>query len=197
MKKFIPVTLLLLTLLTGVSCRKKDKGPAPGMEITPELLGKFGGRNWAEVEPLVSNKKDYVYTAGTDPRIKADVVVPGTDPDMPGKQFRLVLNINRDNVVSYVGITSAGKVSTEDGNKLMLHYYRRVFSLISSINYQQASYDLDQSRKVTLNELLDKLETGTCPQPNLELRNMRLQLRAAYFPQIGGGGAFDASLYAF
>jgi hypothetical protein len=190
-------TLLVLCLLPLLlfSCTKdiisSDKQL---LSITPEMLVSFMGKNWNAVSPQLENKKDYLYTTLNSGNTLAAISLPATDEQAPAQKYKIVINVNQQNIVSTLYLETKDSSNTETGNKLFLYYYDHAFSKLPGVYRKWATYNTQQSPPTTAEDLLQRLRSLNCQSPSLSFSAPSMVMSAGY---RSSSGLFSFDMYAF
>ena len=186
---FIAVSLMFLA-----GCGKDNMESDEVLNITPYELMQIVGKDWNSVSAKFEKKKGYWYSELTDPVIRAAVSLPAVDRQspVPGLNYKLTINVNRQNKVTFANLNSFDTSSVANGNKLMLYCYNNAFTKLNELLSYYASDSNGQAPRLTIEELLSKLNALNCQYPSLFYTGRQLHLSSVYFSN-NGSFSFNAS----
>lgn len=184
------LTAFILSLLI-FSCNKDVAKKDEVLVITPEKVASYAGKDWASISSEFSNKKDYLYTKLNNGSVLAAVSLPAKDEGAPASNFKLLFNINQQNRVSAVILTSADSLDVTTGNKLFLYYYQKTFSRMEGVFYSFAIDNYDHQVNIGVDDLLAELNALNCAQAALSYKNSTMDMSAGYFE-----GTFSFNIFA-
>lgn len=174
------LTACILSLLI-FSCSKDANEQNDILEISPEKLASYAGKDWASISSEFSNKKDYRYTELNNGNVLAAVSLPARDFGAPYHNFKLLLNISQQHRVSSIGLNSADTMDVATGNKLFLYYYEKAFTPMDNVFYTFAIDDYDHQVGMEVEQLLSELRTFKCAQASLTYRNYTMNMLAGLY----------------
>ena len=191
-KTYLFFVVIAVSLMFLAGCGKDNMESDEVLNITPYELMQIVGKDWNSVSAKFEKKKGYWYSELTDPVTRAAVSLPtvGRQSPLPGLNYMLTININRQNKVIIAHLISVDSSSVANGNKLMLYCYNNAFTKLDGLVSYYASDSNGQAPRLTTEELLTKLNALNCQNPSLYYTGRQLFLSSVYFP---GNGLFSFS----
>lgn len=180
----------ILSLLL-FSCNKDEIKTNDVLEITPEKVVSYAGKDWPAISSEFSSKKDYLYTKLNNGSIVAAVSLPARDNGAPAPNFKLLFNINQGNRVTAVILTSVDSLDIETGDKLCLYYYEKGQSQMNNVFYVFAIDSYDHQVNIGVDTLLAELKTFNCAESSLSYKNSMMDMMVSY-----SGGLFSVDIFA-
>ena len=177
--KIRQLLLPLLTISLLTACKKEDPEKQV-LIINPEKLSGYVNQDWSSVAPELSGKKDYLYTELNNMSIKAAISLPAIDTVPPLRHYTLLINVSYTGLVQFAGLTCTDSLDMVAGNQLVLYFYDKAFKSMQSPYYVHASYMEDQSKTISVDELLSKLRENSCTLPILNYRQDTRDFTALY-----------------
>ena len=168
--------LSLLIFSCGKDANKQDRI----LEITPEKVASYAGKDWNSISSEFSNKKDYWYTELNNGNVLAAVSLPAKDEGPPASNFKLLFNVNQQNRVTNVVLHSTDSLDIATGNKLFLYYYDKALSRMEDVSYTFAIDDFDNQVNIGAEQLLAELHTFNCAQAALTYQNNSMNMDARF-----------------
>jgi hypothetical protein len=188
--KLHSLTALILSLLF-FSCAKNAYKKDDVLRITPESLVSYAGTDWSSISSEFSSKKDYHYTELNNGVIFAAINLSAKDYDAPARDFKLLLNINREKRVIGVRLQSTDSLNVTTGNQLFLYYYEKAFSLVHNTAYISAIDNYDQPVNIGVENLIAELKGFNRKQAALTYVNDVMNIGAGFYK-----GTFTVNIYA-
>lgn len=153
---------LLFLSLSGFlfSCGKDTATPI--YIVSAAKMISMTGNDWSNVEPDVSNKKDYLFTKFPQPSgdISSVVTMPAIDDSNRTVQGTFILNITVSNKIRYAGF-SVSSLTQAEAYALMLNYNYETVQNVPDISFSigdMADSAFMGNTPVTV--IIEKLQTG-------------------------------------
>lgn len=191
--KIIPVkykiVLLACTFALFVASCKKDKDTPQEWNVTPETVYSFLGKDWGEIEPVISNKKTYQYSALTNSEypVKSYVEVHGVDKAAPCQHYKLFFNVGKDNKVSSLSFECTDTADQVLGNKNFMYFLSHVGLKMQAVTTQeqwlQETYNPQQV--VPTETLWASLNVGAAYRPCARWYNFNTVMQITFFGEVG------------
>jgi hypothetical protein len=187
--KLYSLTALILSLLF-FSCAKDADKKDDVLRITPESVVSYAGASWSSISSEFSSRKDYQYSELNNGNTLAAISLPAKDDGAPAHDFKLLLNINRENRVTAVILQSTDSLNVTTGNQLFLYYYEKAFSLVHNPTYIVAIDNYDQQENIGVEKLITELKGLNCAPAALTYQNNIMNMNAGFYK-----GFFSVNIY--
>ncbi|MVT10550.1 hypothetical protein [Chitinophaga tropicalis] len=176
------IVLLACSIALFVACKKDDEDPQV-LQITPEIVTGYLGKDYSVIEPSLKNKKDYQYTKLNNGQVEAAISLPAIDPAAPGQHYKLLLNLQSGNKVSIINLGCTDTLDPASGNKNFLYFYEHTAAKMGAtiVQRQWVNPPNNEVTMVTPDSLVVALKAGKAPQPSLSWQTNSRALDLVYF----------------
>lgn len=176
------IVLLACSIILFVACKKDNEDPQV-LQITPEIVTGYLGKDYNVIEPSLKNKKGYQYTKLNNGQVEAAISLPAVDPAAPGQHYKLLLNLQGGNKVSIINLDCTDTLDRANGNKNFLYFYEHAAAKMEGtiVRRQWVNPPNNEVTMVTPDSLVVALQAGDAPQPSLSWQTNSRVLNMVYF----------------